>query len=181
MIKNRLQLIKQELLKDFFKRYKPIQGGVLDHLFKKFSWHFLIATIIVFLSLAYEILPKILKEEPAPLSLDNLIPKDFVLVPIEIINGKDIINLIGKYGVVDLYAYSDQTQVPEKQVASTVKILPPDTEEGRFTALIPEKEASYLFEYSNPFYAVIQNPNKMNSKIYKKKKKKSLIVIEENF
>ena len=178
--KNSLLYLKN-LFKDFLIKLNPNHNPNSQTLFKKFSGHFIILTALVFLSLISELLPKLLKEKNQAPSLDALIPKGFVLLPIEIVNGEDIIQLIGSHGVVDLYAYSNQSHVPEKQAASAVKVLPPKREEGRWTALIPEKQASDLFEYPDPFYAVIQNPKKNNSKIYKKKEKKSLIVIEENF
>ena len=168
-------------IKDSFEKLNPDQNTNTQSLFNKFRGHFMIIIILVILSLGTEILPKFLKKEQPKLSLDTLIPKGFVLIPIEIINGPDIIQLIGSHGVVDLYAYSDQSQVPEEQAASAVKVLPPDREEGRWTALVPENQISHLFSYSDPFYAVIQNPKKNKAKIYKKKEKKSLIVIEGNF
>ena len=183
-IKNRwhcLAFSQKEALGKHLEKMPCAQGNILEYFFKKYSGHFLIILSLVVLSLISEFLPALLKEKPKPLSLDRLVPKDFVLMPIEISNGKDIMSIIGKYGVVDLYAYSKQTGLPEKQAASALKVLPPDAEEGRFSALVPEKEASHLFGYSDPFYAVIQNPNKKGVKIYKKKEKKSLIVIEENF
>ena len=81
-------------------------------------------------------------------------------MPIEISNGQDITAIIGSYGVVDLYAYSKITGLPETLAASALKILPPSTEEGAFTALVPEKSAIHLFNYTEAFYAVIQNPLK---------------------
>lgn len=172
-------------LKVFFKdvctKLNPVQNTNVQPFFKKFSGHFIILTALVVLSLASEVLPRLLKTKAEPPSLDALIPKGFVLLPIEIINGQDIIQLIGSHGVLDLYAYSDKSRLPEKQAASNLKVLPPEREEGRWTALVPEKQAAYFFEYPDPFYAVIQNPKKNNTKIYKKKERKSLIVIEENF
>ena len=172
---------QEKNLNHFFKKIPFMQGEATGNILKKYKGHFLIILGLICLSLVSEFLPKLLKEKKEIQSLDSLIPKDFVLIPIEVINGKDIINIIGDYGVVDLYAYSEQTGLPQQQVGSVVKILPPNKEEGHFMAIIPEKQASYLFEYPDPFYAVIQNPNKKNSKIYKRKEKKSLIVIEENF
>lgn len=171
----------EKALENLFKKLPLAKGSLWEYLFKKYSWHFIIILGLVFLSLISSLLPIILQEQPKALTLDKLVPKDFVLLPIEISNGRDIITIVGSYGVVDLYAYSGQTGLPENQVASAVKILPPDTEEGRFAALVPEKEVSHLFGYSDPFYAVVQNPGKTGSKIYKKQKKRSLIVIEENF
>ena len=118
---------------------------------------------------------------PAPVSLDQMVPKGFVLVPLEISNGEDLFPFIGDYAVVDLYLDSKRRGLPEKQVAEQVRVFPPQEEEGLWTALIPEKEVILLFEYVAAFYAVIQNPEKKNSKIYKKEKRSSLIVIEEIF
>ena len=137
---------------------------------------------VLILSMISHFLPLLKKtEEPPPASIDALVPEGFVLVPIDLLNGKDIINLIGSYGVVDLYSYSTRTDLPDKQVGRLIKILPPDTLEGLFSALIPEKQVHQLFKHSPPFYAVIQNPEKQGSQIHKKKVKKPLIIIEENF
>ncbi len=184
LIKRRLYyfaLSYKEAVDSFFAKAPLAEGGLWGYLFKKYSWHFFIVLGLAILSLISAFLPQLAKQPAKPLSLDRLVPKGFVLLPIEISNGKDIISLIGSYGVVDLYAYSGQTGLPEQQAASAVKILPPDTEDGRFSALAPAKEAPRLFGYSDPFYAVIQNPEKKGSKIYKKRSRKNLIVIEENF
>ena len=171
----------KEWFEKLFKQPGFFQGTAGEYLFKKYKGHFFIILCLMVLSFVSKILPGLLKTQAETLSLDSMVPKDFVLLPIEISNGKDIIGLMGKYGVVDLYAYSDQTGLPEKQAGGAIKILPPETEDGRFVALVPEKEALGLFEYSNPFYAVVQNPNKSGAKIYKRKKRPSLVVIEEDF
>ena len=172
---------QKNILPSFFKSLPFLEGNILEHLFKKYGWHFIILIILILFSLAGKFFPLLSKTTPQELSLDHLVPKGFVLMPIEISNGPDIRNIIGSYGVVDLYAYSETTGLPDKLSASSLKILPPLTEEGAFTALVPEKSAIHLFDYTESFYAVIQNPQKTGAKIYKKQKMKSLIVIEENF
>ena len=176
-----LALAQKSAVLNIFKRHPFAQGGVLEYLLQKYFWHFIIIFILIVLSLVSKFLPLVFKPDKPAVSLDHLVPKGFVLVPIEISNGKDITGIIGQYGVVDLYSYSNKTGLPDKQAASALKILPPKTEEGHFLALVPEKQASDLFQYSDLFYAVIQNPGKKSSKIYKKRKSKSLIVIEEDF
>lgn len=172
---------QKEALRKMITEQEFFKNNITEYILKKYIWHFVIILALIFLSLLSKFLPLMFNKTPSNLSLDHLIPKGFVLIPIEISNHKDIMNIIGAYGVVDLYAYSKETGLPEIQTASVLKIIPPETEEGDFIALVPEKEAIHLFNYSEPFYAVIQNPNKRGAKIYKKKKKKSLLVIEDNF
>ena len=136
---------------------------------------------ILVLSIVSYFIPFFQKSEKSQkVSLDTLVPKGFVLVPIDILNGKDIMNLIGSHGVVDLYSYSKRTDLPKEQIAKSIKILPPEMEEGLFVALVPEQEVNKLFEYSPPFYAVIQNPQKQGSQIHKKRVRKPITIIEEN-
>ena len=166
---------------NFLKNLLLKQGFFTEHLIKKYWMHSIILVFLLVFSIVPKFLPVSSKKTPAPPSLDSLVPKGFVLMPLEIRNSPDIQNIIGSYGVVDLYAYSANTGLPEILAASALKVLPPSTEEGSFTALVPEKSAIHLFSYTESFYAVIQNPQKTGSKIYKKEKKKSLIVIEEVF
>ena len=160
-----------------------VKGRFLEYLLKKYFWPFVILLLFLIISLASYVMPLFLKPTQAEqqLSLDQLVPKGFVLMPIEISNAEDIISLIGAYGVVDLYAYSKHTGLPDKKVADYIKVIPLNTESAGLTALIPEHSALDLFEYSESFYAVIQNPSHKNSKVYKKKRKKTLIIVEENF
>lgn len=148
---------------------------------KKYYFHCIILAGI-FISSVYLQFSDILKKEEIkePVkSVDTFVPKGFVLVAADIGNTADIINIIGAYGVVDLYSYSSSTRLPTTLVASAVKILSPVSEESSFMAMIPEKYVQNLLEHSGPFYAVIQNPDKQNTQIYKKKWKTSLVVIEE--
>ena len=148
---------------------------------KYLSYFIMLGTVLVLSAISY-LLPFFHNtDKPEKLSLDALVPKNFVLVPIDIRNGKDIISLIGSHGVVDLYSYSKETELPKEQIAKFIKILPPETEDGFFVALVPEKEVSKLFEYSPPFYAVIQNPKKQGSQIHKKRVRRPITIIEENF
>ena len=123
----------------------------------------------------------LLKEKPEPLSLDEMIPEGFVLLPIEIDNSEDIVRLIGSYGVIDLYSYSSGSGLPQDLAGRALKVIPTKTEENRFALIAPEKEVSRFLEYEGPFYAVVQNPKKTGSQILKKKVKKQLKVIEEDF
>ena len=116
--------LKQRFFGGFFQKEALAQENILKGILKKYSAHFFILFGLVSLSFLSEMLSLVSKEKPKPLSLDSLVPENFVLVPIELSNGMDIVNIIGSYGVVDLYAYSNQTRIPENQVAKAIKILP---------------------------------------------------------
>ena len=165
----------------FLKSRIFLQNSLPEYLLKKYFGQFVILFCLLIFSFGAQLIPFLFKEPEKQHSVDHLVPKDFVLMPIAISNAQDIRSLMAGYGVVDLYAYSETTGLPDRQVASVLKVIPPQTEEGQFVALVPEKEAIHLFEYSEALYAVIQNPGKTGSKIYRKKKNKSLIVIEESF
>ena len=137
--------------------------------------------VVFALAVLSSLLQSFLKEKPAPLSLDEMIPEGSVLLPIEIDNSGDIIHLIGSYGVIDLYSYSHGSGLPQNLVGRALKVIPTKTEENRFAVIAPETEVSRLLEYEGPFYAVVQNPKKTGSQILKKKVKKQLKVIEEDF
>jgi len=184
LIKHKNQLLKSKynnFLKQSSQKISNIEKSLFGYLFQKYKKNFIFILALLVLPFMSQHLFKNSKKQTEAISADQLVPKGSVLVPIEIGNGKDIFNIIGEYGVVDLYTYSDETNLAHEQVASALKILAPDVEDGRFLALVPEKKVAVLFKYSDPFYAVIQNPKNKNTQIYNKKKKKSFIVIEENF
>ena len=162
-------------------QFSMFKGNLWKYLLEKYFWRFCFVLFFSLISLTISSSSLINKKTPIAVSLDQMVPKGFVLVPLEISNGEDLFPFIGAYAVVDLYLDSKNMGLPERQIAEQVKIFPPQSEEGLWTALIPEKEVIHLFEYASAFYAVIQNPKKNNSKIYKKQKKASLIVIEESF
>ena len=172
---------QKKFLPVFLKNLRFLEGNIVEYLLKKYGWHLLVLIVLILLSLGGRFLPLLSKATPQEPSLDQMVPEGFVLMPLAISNGQDIKNIIGSYGVLDLYAYSETTGLPDTLSASNLKVLPPLTEEGTFTALVPEKSAIHLFDYTESFYAVIQNPNKKGAKVYKKQKIKSLIVIEEDF
>ena len=153
----------------------------MEALIQKYKTQLLLIGAVFALAVFSSLIQSFLKEPPKPLSLDEMIPEGFVLIPIEIGNSEDIIHLIGPYGVIDLYSYSSHTHLPRELAARSLKVVPTKTEENRFAVIAPEKEVIRLLEYSGSFYAVVQNPKKTGSQIYKKRIKKHLTVIEESF
>ena len=147
-------------------------------LLQRYKVQILLISIVLVLTLLLNMTQKIFKKTK-PLSLDELIPKSFVLISIEIQNSEDLIKIIGSYGVVDIYTYSPFSGLPENQVAKSLKVIPTQSEDRRFAIMIPEKEVTLFLEHKGPFYAVIQHPKKQGSQILKKRVHKPLQVIEE--
>lgn len=135
----------------------------------------LMMIVVIFM---FSLLSHCLSKKPkGEKSLDSLVPQGFVLIPVQIFNGKDIVGYIGSHGIVDLYSLS-QNETPQEKVGKSLKIISPQTQDSEFVVLIPEKEVPLFFEHSPPFYAVIKNPQKQASQIHKKRVKKHLTIIE---
>ena len=145
---------------------------------QKHKYHILTIGAVCMLTLISEVVRNSSQESVQVSSVDMLIPDNFVLVSIKLSNSSDILPLIKEYGVVDIYSYSEDKL--GYQVAQELKVIPTNKEEGFFAAITPENQASYLLEYTGPFYAVVKNPKKQNSQIFKKKVNSSFQIIEVN-
>jgi hypothetical protein len=132
---------------------------------------------IILLTIAYEIDNSLsphsnTKSENQELdseSADTIIPKGFVLVPIEIQNIDSLNSLVGPYSMVDLFTTSAPNQKPGNRVGRKLKLLRAPLNPQSYAVLVPEKDASTLMASQGPYVAVIQNPNQTtNSEITKK-------------
>jgi hypothetical protein len=98
------------------------------------------------------------KEKPAKASVDTYIPHGMTLVPIEIQNIESLKNILGNYGVVDLYIPSLDPKIAPKKVASHVKILRAPLNPDVFAVLVREQDAPRIASQSAAFFVTIQNP-----------------------
>jgi hypothetical protein len=106
-------------------------------------------------------------------SADTIIPKGYVLIPIELANFQSTSALIGQYGVVDLY-------LAAKKIAAQIKILRAPLNPNLFAVLVPEHESESILKYAGPFTAVVQNPDSnKNTVIEKDSQKHSRIQYQE--
>lgn len=114
-------------------------------------------------------------------TLDTLIPENYVIYPIELTNAQAISHLIDQYGVVDIYTTDINTQRVVK-VLSKVKIVRPSSESATYSVLIPYQLETKLTAYAGPYWAAVQNKqtqeNNTTSTQYKKPTK--TIVIESS-
>lgn len=97
-------------------------------------------------------------------SIDTMIPRGFILVPLELENLDHVSSLIGDSGVVDLYTGGNEKR---RLIASRVKIIQAPYNSQVYAALIRESEGITLQNYPGPFRATVQNPKQMGSMVRK--------------
>ena len=151
----------------------------MSRIFDKYKSQIITISIVFLLSLIVNFIPFFSEKEKKEQILYEMIPKGFVLLPLEISNGEDLVKLIDSHAIVDLYSFSLETGRPSEQIAKALKILLSFSEDFRFVALVPEEQVSRFFEHESPFYAVLQNSEKQGSQIHKKKIKKTIKIIGE--
>lgn len=96
---------------------------------------------------------------PDPTTADTVIPKGFVLVPVEIQNIETIGSMIGNFGVVDLFTTPQPQQKGGIRVAKHIRLLRAPLNPQTYAVLVPEAEAHDLLATQGPYTAVIQNPD----------------------
>lgn len=116
-------------------------------------------------------------ETPSVDSVDTMIPKGYILVPLELENIEQIGSLIGNSGVVDLYTGGAETK-QRRLVASRVKVIQAPFNPQVYAALIPEGEGSVIQNYLGPFRAVVQNPKQSGSSVHREVKNNFSIVYQ---
>lgn len=101
-------------------------------------------------------------EHPKPqeqlLTADTLIPKGYVLVPIELSNIDAIAGLIDHYGVVDIYL-GKTLNSQSKKILQKVKILRAPLNPNSYAILLPDDLSKNFLNFQGPFVAVVQNRN----------------------
>lgn len=113
-----------------------------------------------------------------PVSADTVIPRGFVLVPVEIQNIDSLSSLIGSFAVVDLFTTAQGTQKGGTRVGRRIRLIRAPLNPQTFAALIPEGEAHDLLQAQGPFTAVIQNPDNSRPAEIAKKKHSTVSPIE---
>lgn len=95
-----------------------------------------------------------------PLEVDTVIPKGYVLVPLELENKEAISSVIQSFGVIDLFSgHPDSRQA--KKIASRIKIIRAPYNPHLFAALVKENLSERIMKETGPFFAVIQNKTEL--------------------
>ena len=161
-----------------------MKAVLIKEIFTKHKNHIIPAALIFVMSMGISLRNLFFqKEAPPPPSVSEMIPKNFVLLPVQISNSEDLDGLMDSYGVLDLYSISAETGRTGDRAASGLKVLisgDSSDDSLRFAALIPGDQVSLFFEHQGPFYAVLQNPEKQGSQIYKKRIQRKVTIISES-
>ena len=116
----------------------------------------LAGSFVVFLILYFTLNQKNTKPHaPEVVYADTLIPKGYVLVPIELANLNAVAALINQYGVIDLYGGDHQEN--SVQIASRIKILRAPLNPNQYAVLVTEDLSKQIMRFKGPFWASIQN------------------------
>jgi len=94
------------------------------------------------------------KEEKA-IYADTLIPRGYVLVPIQLENIATVAALIDHYGVIDLYAGDAAENA--MQLARKIKILRAPLNPEQYAVLAKEDLAKTIMKTKGPYWGVVQN------------------------
>lgn len=87
---------------------------------------------------------------------DTVIPKGYVLIPVELQNFEAISGVIQNFGVVDLYSNNPET-LKSKKIASKIKLIRAPYNPNSFAVLAKEEYSEEVVKFSGNLYAVIQN------------------------
>jgi hypothetical protein len=111
-------------------------------------------------------------------SVDTVIPKGFVLVPIEVENYQSLDPIIGKFAVVDLFSPQSGEKGNPKKLASRIKLIRAPLNPSQFAVLAPEDQAPRLMSTQGRFLVVVQNRSQVGTNFVKDRPQRSRIHFE---
>lgn len=101
--------------------------------------------------------PETIAEKAA--AVDTLIPKGYVLVPIEVQNYEALDSILGRFGVVDLFQAGSEQGQNQGLVARNVRILRAPQNPTHFAILIREEEVARVLKQGGLFTVVVKRPS----------------------
>jgi hypothetical protein len=108
-------------------------------------------------------------------SPDTIIPKGYVLVPIELANSEALGSMIDEFAIVDLYAVAMPGEKHGSRVGQKLRLIRAPLNPKTFAVLVPEAEATKIVSSPGPVVAVIQNKNQKGLGSLEKKTKQNHI------
>ncbi len=104
-------------------------------------------------------------------SIDIFIPEGQSLVPIRVANNESLDQIIGRYGVVDLYSTPLGPGKKASRIAYKVKLVRSPGSSEHFSVLLPADQAHRITGYPGEFYVSVRNPKSVGTQFVKKKSK----------
>lgn len=111
--------------------------------------------------------------------VDTLIPRGFVLVPIEIQNFEALDALIGRFGIVDLLQATSPEGPRGQLVARNVRLLRAPQNPTQFAVLVPESEVAQILKNGGVFTVIVKRPEQSAGEVVKEAKLKRRKIVYE--
>ncbi len=105
-------------------------------------------------------------------SIDTYVPNNKALLQIKIANYESLDQVIGHFGVVDLYSTPLNPQEKARRLATAVKIVKTPGNPRIFNILLDNGELSPILAYQGEYTVVIRNPKVLGTKVDKPKVRK---------
>lgn len=99
--------------------------------------------------------------------VDTLIPKGFVLIPIEVQNYEALDSILGRFGVVDLFQSVSESQ---RLVARNIRILRAPQNPTHFAVLVAEEKVDEILKGGGLFTVVVKRPGQDGTEFVNQKK-----------
>ncbi len=97
-------------------------------------------------------------ERGQPTDVTTMIPKGFVLVPIEVQNYEALDSILGRFGIVDLFRAPTQEGSTQHLVARNVRILRAPQNPTHFAVLVMEEKVSEILRGGGLFTVIVKRP-----------------------
>lgn len=113
--------------------------------------------------------------------IDTIIPKGYVLVPLNLENKEAISSVIQNFGLIDLYTGNPESG-KSKKIANRIKIIRAPYNPNLFAVLVKDDLSERIMNESGLFYAVIQNKSELegNNEINAERTKKQIHIEYQN-
>lgn len=95
-------------------------------------------------------------------NLNEMIPKGYMIYPIEVINASSLHAMMGSFAYINLYA-PRKRQKGTKLIGKNLKIIRSPKDPEQFALVIKESDYINQLEPQNKYYVTIKNP-KLNEK-----------------
>jgi len=115
--------------------------------------------------------PQLVSAHKVEDSLDTYIPENQSIVPIQVANYESLDQVIGQYGVVDLYTIPVSEKEKAQKIAHAVKLVRSPKSPRHFNVLLPANEAYRIAGHSGEFNVTVRNPKLVGTKIVKERVK----------